>query len=280
MFMSKHKRWLLPIAFALIGVGVLVWIAWFAPQETSPVVASIPLELGYKAGYRIVKQYPHDPQAFTQGLVYADGYFYESTGLRGLSSLRKVQLENGEVILQHNLDANYFAEGLALWQDQLIQLTWQDHIGFVYERDTFALQEQFSYASEGWGLTQDGTHLIMSDGSATLAFLDPTSKVVIRSITVTDNGTPLSYINELEYIRGEIYANIWQSDQIVRIDPVSGNVLGWINLSGILPSDIPPGQVDVLNGIAYDADNDRLFVTGKLWPYLFEITLVDEPTYP
>ena len=280
--MSKHNRWFLPIAFTLIGVGVgvLVWIAWLAPQKTTPVVASIPLELSTKAGYRIIKQYPHDPQAFTQGLVYADGYFYESTGLKGRSSLRKVQVENGEVILQHNLDANYFAEGLALWQDQLIQLTWQDHIGFVYEYDTFSLQEQFSYASEGWGLTQDGTHLIMSDGSATLAFLDPTSKAVIRSIIVRDNGTPLSHINELEYIRGEIYANIWQSDQIVRIDPVSGNVLGWINLSGILPLDIPLGQVDVLNGIAYDADNDRLFVTGKLWPYLFEIVLVDEPTYP
>jgi glutamine cyclotransferase len=227
-------------------------------------------------GYRIVHTYPHDPQAYTQGLLYKDGYLYESTGLNGRSSLRIVDLETGRVLQKADVPAQYFAEGLASWGSSLIQLTWQSHIAFVYDRFSFRLLHTFTYKGEGWGLTEDGKSLILSDGTATLRFFDPGTFREVRHIVVKDRGSEVTQLNELEYVQGEIYANVWHTDRIARISPATGKVLGWIDLSGLLS----PGQVSdpeaVLNGIAYDAAHDRLFVTGKLWPKLFEIQIVPE----
>jgi glutaminyl-peptide cyclotransferase len=226
--------------------------------------------------YRIVHTYPHDPRAFTQGLLYADGHLYESTGLHGRSSLRMVDLETGHVLQSVAVPSQYFAEGLAAWGSTLIQLTWQAHVAFVYDRFSFRLLRTLQFDGEGWGLTEDGRHLILSDGSATLKFLDPATLRVVRTIQVTDQGSPVTQLNELEYVRGEIYANIWHSDRIARIAPETGKVLGWIDLAGILPASERTDPEAVLNGIAYDAEHDRLFVTGKLWPKLFEIKVVPQ----
>jgi glutamine cyclotransferase len=223
-------------------------------------------------GYRVVARYHHDSNAFTQGLVYRDGVLYESTGLEGRSSLRKVELATGRVLQQRPVARAYFAEGLTDWHDRLIQLTWQSNVAFAYDLATFAPLRTFSYEGEGWGLTHDGTHLIMSDGSADLRFLDPTTFRETKRITVRDRGKPVNELNELEMVKGEIFANVWQTDRICRIDPATGRVVGWIDLGGLLPPAERAG-VDVLNGIAYDAARDRLFVTGKLWPTLFEIEL-------
>ncbi|MCC9076139.1 glutaminyl-peptide cyclotransferase [Litorilinea aerophila] len=225
-------------------------------------------------GYRVVNVYPHDPNAFTQGLVFFDGFLYEGTGLRGRSSLRKVELESGQVLQQVDLPDQYFGEGIALWEDRIFQLTWQARVGFVYDRESFSLLEEFAYATEGWGLTQDGTHLIMSDGTANLYFLEPTTLEVVRQVEVRDGAQPVTRLNELEYVEGEIYANIWQTDRIARIDPASGQVVAWVDLAGLLPPADRGQPVDVLNGIAYDSEAKRLFVTGKLWPKLFEIELI------
>lgn len=222
------------------------------------------------AGYRVVKVYPHDPTAFTQGLVYLDGFLYEGTGLAGQSTLRKVRLENGEVVQQHRLDAQYFGEGIAVWGNTIAQLTWQSEIGFLYDRATFKPLKTFSYRGEGWGLTHDGRRLIMSDGTDTLRFLDPGTLKETGRLPVRDGTRPVPDLNELEIVRGEIYANVWNSERIARISPRTGQVLGWIDLTGLLSPAERVG-VDVLNGIAYDAAGDRLFVTGKLWPKLFEI---------
>jgi glutaminyl-peptide cyclotransferase len=224
-------------------------------------------------GYRVVASYPHDPQAYTQGLVYRDGFLYESTGQRGRSDLRKVRLRTGEVVRKVALADRFFGEGLAIWRGRLIQLTWEAGTGFVYDLASFHERGTFSYEGEGWGLTHDRRHLIMSDGSATLRFIDPGSFEVVRRVQVHDGATRIDDLNELEYIRGEIYANVWQTDRIARIDPDSGRVNGWIDLSGLLQDS---GHHGVLNGIAFDARHDRLFVTGKQWPRLFEI----EPTAP
>ncbi|HEU4981951.1 MAG TPA: glutaminyl-peptide cyclotransferase [Acidobacteriaceae bacterium] len=224
--------------------------------------------------YRVVHAYPHDSQAFTQGLIYLDGHLYESTGMNGRSSLREVNLETGRVVKEITVPSQYFAEGLTNWGSTLIQLTWKKNVAFVYDRATFRLLKTFHYPWEGWGLTQDGKHLIMSDGSETIHFLDPDTFKQVRSIHVTDRGKPVQNLNELEYIRGEIYANVWMSNRIARISPSTGKVLGWIDLSGILPSVEVTGEGAVLNGIAYDASHNRLFVTGKDWPRLFEIQVV------
>ncbi|GBC77242.1 hypothetical protein HRbin08_00714 [bacterium HR08] len=224
-------------------------------------------------GYEIVRVYPHDPEAFTQGLVYEGGYLYESTGLHGRSSLRKVELETGRVVKMHRLPPEFFGEGLTLWRDRLIQLTWHERTGFVYEKETFRLLRTFTYATEGWGLTHDDRHLIRSDGTATLYFLDPETFHEVRRLEVRDRGRPVRFLNELEYVRGEIYANVWQTECLARISPRTGRVLGWIDLTGLLSPEDRARPVDVLNGIAYDAERDRLFVTGKLWPKLFEIRL-------
>jgi glutamine cyclotransferase len=226
---------------------------------------------GAADGYQVVHAYPHDTQAFTQGFVYVDGHLYESTGLNGKSSLRMEDLETGRILQFQDVPGKYFAEGLTNWGSTLIQLTWQNHVALVYDRFSFRLLRTLPYSGEGWGLTQDGAHLILSDGSAELRFFDPETFREIRRVTVKDHGVPVTQLNELEFIHGEVYANIWHSDRIARIAPATGKVVGWIDLAGLLPKEQRSSAEAVLNGIAYDAAHDRLFVTGKLWPKIFEI---------
>ncbi len=221
--------------------------------------------------YQVVHVYPHDPNAFTQGLIYMDGHLYESTGRNGHSTLRMDDLETGRVLQSESLESKYFGEGLTEWGSTLIQLTWQDHIAFVYDRFSFRLQRTLPYRGEGWGLTQDGKNIILSDGSGTLRFLDPATFHEVRHIVVKDGGAEVTELNELEFVHGQIYANVWHTDRIARISPATGKVLGWIDLSGLLPESEKSDPEAVLNGIAFDAATDRLFVTGKLWPKLFEI---------
>ncbi|MEB3274999.1 MAG: glutaminyl-peptide cyclotransferase [Prochlorothrix sp.] len=225
-------------------------------------------------GYRVLQTYPHDPEAFTQGLLFHDGELYEGTGLWGRSSLRRVTLVTGEVQQQHNLANRYFGEGLTLWGDRLIQLTWRSGQGFVYDRASFELLQTFQYGTEGWGLTQDGQSLILSDGSDRLYFLDPDTFELRRFVVVREGDRPLQRLNELEYINGEVWANVWLETRIARIDPATGQVLAWVDLTGLEPT-VRANPDAVLNGIAYDAEADRLFVTGKLWPRLYEIEVVE-----
>jgi len=238
------------------------------PQSKQPVVQST----APVSKYRVVRVYPHDPEAFTQGLVYLDGFLYEGTGLNGRSSIRKVKLENGEVVQIHKVDSQYFGEGIAVKGDTIYELTWQSEIGFLYDRATFTRKGTFNYKGEGWGLTHDGQRLIMSDGTAFLRFLDPVTLKELSRIQVKDGTSPVGNLNELEYVKGDILANVWQSHRIARISPKTGRVIAWLDLEGLLtPREAQ--QADVLNGIAYDAACDRLFVTGKLWPKLFEIKI-------
>jgi len=220
--------------------------------------------------YDIVNTFPHDPTAFTQGLIYRGGHLFESTGLKGQSSLRKVTLETGAVVQQRVVDKRYFAEGLTDWNNRLLQLTWETKIGFVYDLSTFEPISTFAYTGEGWGLTQDGRRLIMSDGTSALRFLDPSTQREIGRITVKDGGRPVGRLNELEFIKGEVFANVWLTDRIAIISPATGQVTAWLDLAGLRAGPAQQGD-DVLNGIAYDAQRDRLFVTGKLWSRLFEI---------
>ncbi len=220
----------------------------------------------------VVGRYPHDSNAFTQGLIFADGKLYESTGRRGQSTLRRVDLPTGRVERVQPLDSAFFGEGLALVEDRLYQLTWEAGVAFVYRRDDFRLLETFRYEGEGWGLTFDGEQLIMSDGTATLRFIDPENFSVTGTVTVRDGERAVRDLNELEYVDGEVWANIWYDERIARIDPGDGRVLGWIDLSALYPAEQRPRDA-VVNGIAWDAANDRLFVTGKLWPAIFEIEL-------
>lgn len=222
--------------------------------------------------YRIVNTFPHDKNAFTQGLEFHNGQLYESTGLKGQSSLRRVELRTGRVLQIYRLPLEYFAEGITIFRDKIYQLTWQNGVCFVYDLKTFNQITQFRYAGEGWGLTNDGKHLIMSDGSETITFRDPDTFVEVRKITVRANGKPVTNLNELEYIEGEIWANIWYSDMIARIDPQTGVVKAWIDMEGLPVSNRT--YEAVLNGIAYDRQNKRIFVTGKNWSKLFEIELV------
>ena len=224
--------------------------------------------------YQVIHTYPHDAQAFTQGLIYLDGHLYESTGLNGHSSLREEDLVTGRIVKFADVSDKYFAEGLADWGSTLIQLTWQNHVALIYDRATFHFLRTLPYTGEGWGLTHDDKSIILSDGTAQLRFLDPGTFHELRSITVKDRGKPVIQLNELEYIHGEIYANIWHSDRIARISPATGRVLGWIDLTGLLPAAKHSTAEAVLNGIAYDAQHDRLFVTGKLWPKIFEIRVM------
>jgi glutaminyl-peptide cyclotransferase len=221
-------------------------------------------------GYEVVKAYPHDREAFTQGLLYRDGVLYESTGLNGRSSLRKVQLDTGKVLRQVSVSSRYFAEGLTDWGARLVQLTWNTNVGFVYDLASLTQQQSFSYTGEGWGLARDDKRLIMSDGTSTLRFLDPQTFKVTGQVQVTDGNTAVRDINELEVIDGQVYANVWLTDRIAIIAPESGRVTAWINLAGLMAKPGLSGDA-VLNGIAYDAPRKRLFVTGKLWPSLFEI---------
>jgi glutaminyl-peptide cyclotransferase len=222
----------------------------------------------------VVKAYPHDPSAYTQGLIYRDGFLFESTGLKGQSTLRKVKLETGEVVQQHRVASAYFAEGLAEWGGQLVQLTWQSNVAFVYDLASFAPRRTFTYAGEGWGLTRDREGFILSDGTDQLRFLDPDTFREVRRVKVTDGGVAVRDLNELEYVRGEVFANVWHTDRIARVSPESGRVVGWIDLRGLMSTAYRLDPEAVLNGIAHDAANNRLFVTGKLWPRLFEIEVV------
>jgi glutamine cyclotransferase len=249
-------------------------ILLLAAALTAPGCTPAPPESTPEYGYEVVHTYPHDRFAFTEGLFYLDGFLYESTGLEGESSIRKVQLETGEVVQKYEVPAQYFGEGIVNWNDRLIQLTYKTQVGFVYNFATLALERRFEYPGEGWALTQDGKRIIMSDGSSQIRFWNPDTLNETNRITVTDQGSPVSNVNELEWIKGEIYSNIWTTDRIARINPASGKVTGWIDLTGILDAaDRIPGHTDVLNGIAYDAKGDRIFVTGKRWPKLFEIRL-------
>ena len=227
-------------------------------------------------GYEVVREYPHDPEAFTQGLIFRDGFLFESTGQLGRSTLRKVRLETGEVIQRHALPNDIFGEGLTDWGSQLIQLTWVTNIGFVYDLASFKEARRFSYAGEGWGITGDGKRLIMSDGTPNLRFLDPATFEEQSRLNVRDHNGSVDDLNELEFVKGSVYANVWLTERIAIISPESGSVTAWLDLTGLRARQGAPGD-DVLNGIAYDADGDRLFVTGKLWPTLFEIRVKTQP---
>lgn len=253
----------------LAAVG-LVWActpATVAQRQAAPV-----------HGFSVVATFPHDPAAFTQGLVYADGEFYESTGLNGESSLRRVEIATGKVLQRMDVPSQYFAEGLALVGGELLQLTWQSQIGFVYDRKTFRKTRTFSYKTEGWGLAYDGTsRLVMSDGSDTLTFLDPRTRAVTRTVRVSDAGVPVSNLNELEWIAGEIWANVWTTDRIARISPTTGEVTSWVNLDALWPRSQRRPPADVMNGIAYDPAARRIFVTGKKWPRVYQIRVNAAP---
>ena len=249
------------------------WVAGLALLTGACSLVSAPRPSTLVYGYRIVNTYPHDPNAFTQGLQFLNGFLYEGTGNYGASGIRKVELKTGRVVQQTPLPSGYFGEGITVWQDKLIELTWTSKIAFVYNLETFRQVGSFVYPTEGWGLTHDGKRLIMSDGSAYLYFRDPATFQETGKIQVTDRGVPVKELNELEFIRGEIYANIWQTERIARISPVDGKVTAWVDLTGLREQ--PGGdRIDVLNGIAYDAKADRLFVTGKWWSKLYEIKLV------
>lgn len=269
---SSHRRkntlWLL-LTILFLPTALLIQSC---SEDEAPFATNAPI-----SGYKMVASYPHDPQAYTEGLVYDNGVFYESTGLRGRSSLRKVALETGEVLQIRKLSDQYFGEGIAVLDSEIVQLTWQLHVGFVCDKATFDVLREFHYPTEGWGMTYDGKRIIMSDGTPVLYFLDPATLERIGRVRVTDEGKPVTRLNELEWVKGEIYANIWLTNRIVRIDPATGNVLGWIDLTGIT-KDAPPVQDEYAlpNGVAYDSLTNRLFVTGKLWPRLYQIELVPE----
>jgi glutamine cyclotransferase len=248
------------LASAVIGAAVLA----------GPARAELPVQ-----GYNIVHIYPHDESAFTEGLFYLNGFLYESTGLEGQSSIRKVKLETGQVLQQRPVSPQYFGEGIVAWKDKLVELTWRSEIGFTYDLKTFAPRSSFHYVGEGWSLTRDDRRLIMDDGTPDIRFLDPVTLKETGRITVTADGKPVLNLNEMEWVKGEIYANIWLTNRIARIDPKTGHVLGWIDLTGLDREERSKGgkSIDVLNGIAYDAAHDRLFVTGKLWSHLYEIKL-------
>lgn len=254
-----------------------------APASTNLVVETderqstcfpVTLSSPYHYTYRVVNSFPHDPEAFTQGLLFQNGMLFEGTGLYGKSTLRQVELETGVVLRSLSLASQYFGEGITIYQDQVIQLTWRSNTGFVYDKDSFQLLQTFRYPTEGWGITHDGVRLIVSDGTSTLYFWDPVTFEEIGRIEVHDQDGRVTRLNELEYVRGEVFANVWQTDRIARIDPHTGRVTGWINLEGLLDSEEGVASAGVLNGIAYDAENNRLFVTGKRWPKLFEISLI------
>jgi glutamine cyclotransferase len=225
-------------------------------------------------GFHVIQTFPHDPEAFTQGLIFHEGYLYESTGLHGKSSLRKIHLETGQAVKNIPLSERDFGEGLTRWKDTLVQLTWQSRVGFIYDLPTLRLMKTRPYPFEGWGLTEDGHSLIAGDGTSQLTFLDPVLLKERRRIVVRDQGLPVARLNELEFINGEIFANIFLTDRIARIAPDTGEVTGWIDLTGLLPAQDRRPNTDVLNGIAYDRQKDRLLVTGKNWPKLFHIRLV------
>jgi glutaminyl-peptide cyclotransferase len=261
------------VAMLALAVACIAIAAGCHSPAAPAVTVSVPGPASVY-GYRVVNVYPHDAEAFTEGLVFVDGALFESTGLNGRSSVREVELETGRVARQQGLDAEYFGEGLAERHGQLVQLTWQSHVAIVYDLADLERIGTFEYSGEGWGLAYDGQQFILSDGTDTLRFLDPETFSEVGRVAVTSDGAPVRDLNELEYVDGEIWANVWHTDRIARISPQSGRVLGWVDLAGLLPAEERSDPEAVLNGIAYDAATGRLLVTGKLWPSVFEIEVV------
>jgi len=259
----------LPVAAVVAACCILAQTPAAPVKTTARKTGSVPVY-----GYQVVHSYPHDRTAFTEGLEYHDGYLYESTGLNRRSSLRKVRLETGEVVQRIPISDQYFGEGITILGDEIVQLTYKTEVGFVYSLKDFHMLRQFTYKGEGWSLTHNATSVFMDDGSDEIRIWDPKTLTERKRIKVHDGAKPIDNVNELEYVEGELYANIWQTDRIARISPVTGAIMGWIDLSGLLGPMYRNGTEDVLNGIAYDAVNKRLFVTGKLWPKLFEIRVV------
>lgn len=259
----------------LIGLALTASACQAQPPATSDAAPATPALAHYKV--RVVRTFPHDPQAFTEGLFYDGGALYESTGHNGQSFIRKVDLATGNVLRSVSIASTFFGEGIAPWKGSIVSLTWKTGTGFVWDQDDFRMQKSFNYQGEGWGMTHNDANLIMSDGSPTLKFLDPTTLTVAKTVDVTLNGQPLQRVNELEWVDGKILANVWMTDEIVRIDPGTGKVDAVIDVSDL--PDIAEAQKDqdaVPNGIAYDPTGHRLFVTGKLWPHLYQVELVPE----
>ncbi len=272
---ARSRPLLLLSAAALCAAGGLLVTLW--PSGAARTAVSTPstaAQAAVRYSFTVLNSYPHDPEAFTQGLVYRKGVLFESTGLNGRSSLRRVQPETGEVLNRVDVSREHFAEGLTDWDGALIQLTWQSHLGFVYDMDTFEQRSTFSYPGEGWGLTQDGHRLILSDGTNTLRFLDPQTFAETGRLAVTERGYAVNNLNELEMVNGELFANIWQTDDVVVIDPVTGHVTARIDFGSLRAKLNTTRPIDVLNGLAWDSDGARLFVTGKLWPRMFAVRIV------
>ena len=281
---TVSKPALLLIILIAITLGSLTSCTLITKQPQAEVIPAVPEPLAQNLGYEILATLPHDPTCYTQGLVIDEGVFYESCGLYGQSSLRKVDPNSGTVQSETELDASYFAEGLVLLDDKLYQLTWKENTGFIYDANTLELLRTFHYQTQGWGLTTDGSALILSDGTNTLYWLDPGTMQVLRQVNVSYQGQPVEYLNELEYINGTIFANIYLTNSIVAINPDDGIVISLIDLNGLRPDQDLAMQGEVLNGIAYDKFNDKLYLTGKNWPNLYEIRLVPQnlstPTTP
>jgi glutaminyl-peptide cyclotransferase len=268
------KAFPLAAGWMLAACAALAPFAHAAPAST-PAGTQAPAKAIPVYGVQVVKATSHDINAFTEGLFFLNGYFYESTGLDGHSTVRKVKPETGQVVQRANLPPEMFGEGIAPWNGRLVGLTWKSQVGYVLDLDTFDTKGKFGYPGEGWGLTHDDKSIVMSDGTSDIRFLNPDTLIETHRIHVTAQGKPVDQLNELEWVEGEIYANIWQTDRIARIDPATGNVVGWIDCKGLLPmKDFIPDHTDVLNGIAYDPATKRLWVTGKFWPKVFEIRLV------
>jgi glutamine cyclotransferase len=268
-----------PLTLTLVVFAILVFSVQICLSNTDNANKNFTPTFAPIFYYEIIDVFPHDPQAFTQGLVWEDGLLYEGTGLYGVSSLRKVELETGKILQLYQLPDIYFGEGITIFEDRIYQLTWKEQIGFIYDTDSFQLLKTFSYPHEGWGITHDEEYLIISDGSSVLHFVDPLTLKEIKQVKVHDQQTLVYRINELEYIKGKFFANIWQTDLIAIISPESGEVFAWVDLSDILENvHIKANQpIDVLNGIAYDSLNERLFVTGKWWPVVFQIKITEKP---
>lgn len=268
---SRYPRRVIYVAVAAAALILVILLGRGAIPQNPLRSSKAPIYT-----YRILGKYPHDPDAFTQGLAYEDRFIYESTGRRGHSSIRKVAIETGEVVGVRRLPDRFFGEGIAVYGDRILQLTLDAKTAFVYDKNTFEVEDEFTYPTHGWGLTSDGANLIMSDGTSALYFMEPESFTRVGQVVVKDGNRAVVGLNELEYVKGEVFANVWRTDVIVRISPRTGQVTGWIDLTGLLS---PEGRTDttgVLNGIAYDAEGDRLFVTGKFWPYLFKIEIIKQ----
>lgn len=268
MSLIPRMRLAVVLALALSGFQCQTGVNSGLPPKKPEPPPNVPAA---KYGYQIVNMWPHDSNAFTQGLILSDGKLLESTGQEGFSSLRRIDLETGKILKKVDVPVPYFAEGITLLNGKIYQLTWQHQLGFIYDAQSLERLGEFKYTGEGWGLTTDGKSLILSDGTTRLRFLDPSDFHVVRTITVHDGQTPVNELNELEFVQGEIYANVWHDNRIATIDPQSGRVTAWIDLNGMMPEGELQDPEAVLNGIAYDQVNNRLYVTGKLWPRVFEI---------